>query len=97
MSYFLCPHCGKETALFGRGTVERVARRLGVPYLGDLPINLDIRASGDSGDPAAVLDAAGPSAQAFSRLARSLSDQIAKRLATKAPPKVLAVRKEPPR
>ena len=93
MSSFICPHCGKATELFGRGTVEQAAARLGAAYLGDVPLNLSIRASGDDGDPSAVLDAGGPAAEAINTVAAKLAARIAERLATRPPPQVLAVRK----
>lgn len=93
MSLFVCPHCGKETELFGRGTVRKAAAEMGVPYLGDLPLNLSIRAAGDEGDPAAVLDSDAAAAQAINALADRLTAQIDRRLATKPPPQVLGVRK----
>ena len=101
MSHFVCPHCGKSTELFGRGTVERAATEMGVPYLGDLPLNLSIRAAGDEGNPASVLDGAdnggdasvGTAARAIRAVAENLGRQISLRLATKPAPKVLGVRK----
>ena len=93
MSSFVCPHCGKATELFGHGTVQEAATRMGAAYLGDVPLNLSIRASGDDGDPSAVLDAGGPAAEAINALAANLTARITERLATKPPPQVLAVRK----
>lgn len=70
MSSFICPHCGKETEIFGHGGVRDEAEALGVPLLGMLPIDLDTRLSGDKGEPVAAGD--GPMAQAYGRIAAGL-------------------------
>jgi ATP-binding protein involved in chromosome partitioning len=51
MSYFLCPHCGGRTDLFGHGGAHAEAERLGVPFLGEIPLDAEIRALSDSGSP----------------------------------------------
>ncbi|WP_392338722.1 Mrp/NBP35 family ATP-binding protein, partial [Loktanella salsilacus] len=72
MSTFYCPHCGEETQIFGHGGVSHEAERLGVPFLGALPIDLDTRLSGDAGTPIALGD--GPVAQAYAELAQRFID-----------------------
>ena len=54
MSYFCCPNCGHNTELFGHGGARKEAEALGVPFLGDVPLLADIRASGDNGVPVVV-------------------------------------------
>ena len=51
MSGFICPHCGEEIDLFGKGGGEKAALDLAVPFLGSIPIESDIARSGDSGQP----------------------------------------------
>lgn len=51
MSGFLCPHCGREIELFGKGGGEKAARELGVPFLGCIPLEPAIVSSGDEGKP----------------------------------------------
>ncbi|MFO8183419.1 MAG: Mrp/NBP35 family ATP-binding protein [Candidatus Aegiribacteria sp.] len=51
MSGFVCPHCGEKTELFSSGGGEEMAREMDVPFLGRIPIEPDIVASGDSGKP----------------------------------------------
>jgi ATP-binding protein involved in chromosome partitioning len=51
MSYFLCPHCGERTDIFDHGGVQRGAEQLGVPFLGSIPLNVQIRVHGDAGTP----------------------------------------------
>lgn len=93
MSSFTCPHCGKQSELFGHGTVEKAAVEMGAPYLGDLPLNLSICRSGDEGNPAEVLETDAAAAEAVGKVAEQLAAQISVRLATKPPPQILAVRK----
>jgi ATP-binding protein involved in chromosome partitioning len=70
MSLFICPDCGAEHEIFGQGGVGAEARRLGVPLLGVLPIDLETRLAGDGGTPVAAGD--GPMAQAYARIADGL-------------------------
>lgn len=70
MSTYICPNCGHEAHLFGHGGVEAEAIRLHLPFLGALPLDLDVRIAGDSGTPAAVGD--GAPAQAYATIARRL-------------------------
>lgn len=51
MSYFVCPSCGTRSDIFGHGGAEDEARKLGVPFLGGIPLHIDIRAKSDSGQP----------------------------------------------
>lgn len=70
MSLFICPDCGAEHEIFGRGGVVAEAERMGVPLLGALPIDLGTRLSGDSGTPVAA--GKGPMAEAYARIADGL-------------------------
>jgi len=54
MSYFTCPHCGKEIDIFSTGGVERTAKQFGIPYLGAVELDPEIRKGGDSGHPVAL-------------------------------------------
>jgi ATP-binding protein involved in chromosome partitioning len=54
MSYFLCAHCSGESDILGRGGGAAEARRLGVPFLGEIPIDPSVRVSGDEGDPITI-------------------------------------------
>ena len=51
MSYFQCPHCGTRSDIFGHGGARHEAERLGVPFLGEIPLHMSIRATSDSGTP----------------------------------------------
>jgi len=54
MSYFLCPSCGHQADIFGHGGAKSEAERLGVEFLGEIPLHLDIRETSDGGQPIVV-------------------------------------------
>jgi ATP-binding protein involved in chromosome partitioning len=56
MSYFVCPDCGSRHEIFGSGGARNKAEQLGVPFLGEIPINVQIRVRGDEGRIAAALE-----------------------------------------
>ena len=70
MSTYICPNCGHEEHIFGHGGVAAEAARLNLPFLGELPLSLDVRIAGDAGTPIAAGD--GPAAQAYAALAARL-------------------------
>jgi ATP-binding protein involved in chromosome partitioning len=76
MSGFVCPHCGKETDIFKNGGGKKMADETGVPYLGSIPIESRITASGDSGKP--FYDAAGDIATAAQKNFSSIVETIIK-------------------
>ncbi|MCG3181624.1 MAG: Iron-sulfur cluster carrier protein [Phycisphaerae bacterium] len=88
MSYYACPHCGKEDDIFGRGGAKQSADRLNVPFLGEIPINGVIRAAGDEGRPERLFEHE-RTGQAFSEMVRNLAGQITVRNLTKPPPRAI--------
>jgi len=70
MSTYVCPNCGHEAHIFGHGGVAAEAARIGVPFLGEIPLSLDVRMAGDTGTPIAA--GTGPVAEAYGRLAARL-------------------------
>ena len=70
MSTYVCPNCGHEEHLFGHGGVRAEAEKMGVPFLGEIPLSLDVRLAGDSGEP--VVLKGGPVANAYVHLAKRL-------------------------
>lgn len=72
MSTYVCPNCGHEAHIFGHGGVAAEAARLGLPFLGELPLDLSVRLAGDAGTPVAAGE--GPIAEAYAHLARRLID-----------------------
>ncbi len=70
MSTYICPNCGHEAHIFGHGGVAAEAAKLDLPFLGELPLALEVRVAGDSGVPIAASE--GPQAEAYARLADRL-------------------------
>lgn len=84
MSGFICPDCGKSYDIFGKGGAEKSALEMGIPFLGAVPINIQVRASGDAGSFGALFDdpIAGPALHQLAyRLVKQLADS-----AKQAPP-----------
>jgi ATP-binding protein involved in chromosome partitioning len=73
MSWYVCPECGHEHHVFGHGGAERAARRLGVPFLGALPLAEDIRVESDNGAPIVVSRPDSPAARAFADVASQIA------------------------
>lgn len=76
MSYFLCPHCGEKTTIFGQGGGEWAATRHGVPLLGQIPLDPAIREGGDAGTPIVAADARSPQAEAFRAVAQTTAGRL---------------------
>ena len=75
MSSYICPNCGHEAHIFGHGGARAEAERLGLPFLGEIPLDLAIRLAGDGGTP--VTAAARPTAPRPAPSARSPAGSIA--------------------
>jgi len=73
MSTFLCPHCHHEIDIFSKGGVERTAKQFGVPYLGSVELDPDVRKGGDSGLPAVLGGEDSPHAKSFFAFARQIA------------------------
>jgi ATP-binding protein involved in chromosome partitioning len=76
MSYFSCPHCQGKIDLFGHGEGKRMADMFGVPFLGDIEIDPQIRIGGDSGQPVAARGEDGPGAKSLYTMARAVADRL---------------------
>ena len=72
MSTYVCPNCGHEAHIFGHGGAKADAERLGLPFLGEIPLDLEIRTAADGGAPIVASKPDSPQAQAFRALARKL-------------------------
>jgi ATP-binding protein involved in chromosome partitioning len=90
MSQFACPHCGERTDVFGHGGGRREAERLGVPFLGEIPLEPAVRVSGDDGQPVALTEPPGPSARAFADLAASVAERLRTESEDRPPPGLFA-------
>jgi ATP-binding protein involved in chromosome partitioning len=76
MSYFLCPQCGTRSDIFSHGGARHEAERLGVPFLGEVPLHMDIREKSDSGLPLVATVPDGPLAALYRDIAAKVRDQI---------------------
>lgn len=72
MSGYVCPHCSEHTALFGEGGGQEMAQDMKVPYLGSMPVEPDVVASGDSGKPMVQSKPHSETAKAINRIVRRL-------------------------
>ncbi|MGQ0585412.1 MAG: iron-sulfur cluster carrier protein ApbC [Reyranella sp.] len=87
MSYFLCPKCGERSEIFGHGGAREEAEKLGVPFLGEVPLHLDIRTTSDSGRPIVIDQPDSPHTQVYKNIAGRVWKQLSanQRGARKAP------------
>jgi len=76
MSYFRCPHCTERSEIFGHGGGRREAERLGVPFLGEVPLDTSIRAGGDIGQPVALAAEENELTAAFMRIAGGIAEAM---------------------
>jgi ATP-binding protein involved in chromosome partitioning len=90
MSTFVCPHCGEPSNIFGHGGARAEAARLGVPFLGEVPLTLAIRQTSDEGRPVVATDPTSPEAVAFREIAaRALSELERSKSSARAAPKIV--------
>jgi ATP-binding protein involved in chromosome partitioning len=76
MSYFICPHCGGRTDVFSHGGARKEAEKLGVPFLGEVPLDIAIRANSDDGRPVIASMANSPQANALLQIAQRVADTL---------------------
>ena len=72
MTSFICPKCGEETQIFGHGGVKAAAKRMNLPFLGEVPIDLAIREGGDNGQPVVEAYPDSPQTKVFMDMATAL-------------------------
>jgi len=80
MSYYVCPECGHRAELFHHGGARETARRLGVDFLGEIPLDISIRTTSDAGRPIVVTQPESPHAGAYRQIASALIDKAASAL-----------------
>ena len=76
MSYFLCPECGHQSNIFGHGGAEAEAARIGVPFLGGVPLDMEVREKSDAGTPVVI---ASPDS-GVAKIYRQIADRVIERL-----------------
>jgi ATP-binding protein involved in chromosome partitioning len=87
MSYFLCPSCGERSDIFGHGGARQEAERLGVPFLGEVPLHMTIREKSDTGLPVVATEPDGEHARIYREIATRVRDQLAG--STRQAPKIV--------
>ncbi|MCI0599685.1 MAG: iron-sulfur cluster carrier protein ApbC [Beijerinckiaceae bacterium] len=85
MSYFVCPHCGGRSDIFAHGGARHEAEKYGVPFLGEVPLDISIREHSDSGRPVTAVDPDGEHARLFRAIAAKVRAALEKGLARPAP------------
>ena len=88
MSYFACPHCAGKIDIFGHGEGRRMAELFGVPLLGEIEIDPQIRVGGDTGKPVALAGQDGPGAKSIYAMAREVTARVEAVLAASTGPVV---------
>jgi ATP-binding protein involved in chromosome partitioning len=89
MSYFVCPKCGERSDIFGHGGAAHEAARQGVPFLGAVPLHMDIRETSDAGRPVVATDPDGPHAKAFRDIAAKVRDALGAGADARPAPKIV--------
>jgi ATP-binding protein involved in chromosome partitioning len=81
MSYFRCPNCQTRADIFGHGGARQEAERLGVPFLGEVPLHVDIRALSDAGTPVVEAEPECEHATIYRAIAAAVRDELRARAA----------------
>lgn len=90
MAYFVCPHCGGRSDIFGHGGAHAEADKLGVPFLGEIPLSMRIREMSDAGQPVMIADPQGEQAAAYRHVAEGVKAQLERLEAgSKATPRIV--------
>ncbi len=89
MSYFLCPNCGERSDIFGHGGARSEAEKLGVPFLGEVPLHMEIREKSDSGQPIVVSDPDSPQAEVYCKIADQAWSGIEQEQGARAAPEIV--------
>jgi ATP-binding protein involved in chromosome partitioning len=76
MSYFQCPQCGTRSDIFGHGGARHEAEKLGVPFLGEIPLHMSIRATSDAGTPVVDSEPDGPHAAIYRAIGAKVREQL---------------------
>ncbi len=85
MSYFIAPDTGNRYDIFGHGGARAEAEKLGVPFLGEVPLTISIRENSDAGTPVVVSDPSGAQTLAYREIARKVWEQVGVKSSRAAP------------
>jgi ATP-binding protein involved in chromosome partitioning len=89
MSTFICPHCGERSDIFGHGGARKEAERIGVPFLGEVPLTIEIREKSDDGAPIVVSDPDSPHAAIYREIAEKVRERIGQEQAMAPAPEIV--------
>jgi ATP-binding protein involved in chromosome partitioning len=89
MSYFVCPQCGTRSDIFGHGGARHEAERLNVPFLGEVPLDMTIRETSDSGMPVVATQPDGAHAKVYRTIAQRVRDALSGPDSGRAAPKIV--------
>ncbi|MCT4656288.1 MAG: iron-sulfur cluster carrier protein ApbC [Cohaesibacter sp.] len=87
MSYFLCPSCGEKHDIFGHGGAREIADKIGVPFLGEVPLHMDIRERSDAGRPIVATNADSEHSKIYRAIAKMIAGEMEG--AARAAPKIV--------
>ena len=76
MSYYICPNCGTRADIFGHAGAQAAAAELGVPFLGEIPLHIDIRTTSDQGTPIVYSAPQSPHSQAYKEIAAKVIAEL---------------------
>ncbi|MDI6838071.1 MAG: P-loop NTPase, partial [Rhizobiaceae bacterium] len=85
MSYFIAPDTGARYDIFGHGGAKAEAEKIGVPFLGEVPLTIEIRETSDAGTPVVVSHPDGPQAKVYRDIAEKVWQQVGARAGRQAP------------
>jgi ATP-binding protein involved in chromosome partitioning len=89
MSYFVCPHCGERSDIFTHGGARKAAREMGVDFLGEIPLDMEIRETSESGSPIVVSNPDSPHARAYREIAERIWRKVGDRKGRPGAPKIV--------
>src|SRR5947199_8198660 len=89
MSYFSCPQCGTRSDIFSHGGARHEAERLGVPFLGEVPLHMTIREKSDAGLPVVATEPDGPHAAIYRAIASAVRDQLSAGSSGRTAPRIV--------
>ena len=78
MSYFICPSCSEQTNIFGNGGAQKEAEKLGVDFLGAIPLDTEIRLTSDQGKPITEINSNTPQSEHYKLIAKNIISKISK-------------------
>ena len=89
MATFCCPNCGHVSPIFGHGGARAEAEKTGVPFLGEIPLHMDIRETSDEGRPVVATAPEGPHSKAYIAIARKVWESLETGVASKPAPRIV--------